>query len=77
MAASKSNKNWSEIFNAPKQSSPFGDTDLTIRQRHDSFTRFAKGKHRFSDQDFFSEPAEEKNPVAKAFKKLQRKFKKK
>jgi len=77
MAASKSNRNWSEIFNAPKQSSSFGDADLTIIQRHDTFTRFAKGKHGFSDQDFFSEPEKEKNPVAKAFKKLQRKFKKK
>jgi hypothetical protein len=77
MATLKSNKNWSEIFNAPKQSSSFGDAEPSIRQRHDSFTRFAKGKRKYSDHDFFSETEREKNPVVKAFKKLQRKFGKK
>jgi hypothetical protein len=68
-----SNNHWSEIFNAPKQSSSFGDAEPTIK-RHDSFTRFAKNKQRFSGENFFNETDREKNPVAKVFKTLRRKF---
>ena len=76
MAASKSNKNWSEIFNAPKQSSSFGDADLTIIQRHDTYTRFAKGQRNASGREFDFADEKKENVIQKMFEKFQHKWNK-